>query len=73
MCFFVSLFPATWFLIVAFFVFFAAGKTGGRLQTFGNVLGVWLLILAAFFPICGAYVTASGQCPIDQMMEVPAP
>lgn len=36
----------TLFLIVAFFVFFAASKAEGFLAIFGRILGGWLLLLA---------------------------
>ncbi|HEX8902242.1 hypothetical protein [Vitreimonas sp.] len=36
---------ATLLAVLAFFVFDAASRARGRLRFFGNVLGVWLLIL----------------------------
>lgn len=38
---------ATALLVVAFFVAFAAAKTGGLLKILGGLLALWLIILAA--------------------------
>jgi hypothetical protein len=32
-------------------------------QRFGQILAIWVLIVAAFFPVMGAYVTFAGLCP----------
>jgi len=69
MCFFVSLIPATVWTIIGFFVLFASTKTEGRLRKFGQVLGTWSLVIAAFFPLVGAIVTLAGLCPMGAMME----
>lgn len=69
MCFMFSLFPATIFVIIGYFVLFSSSKAQGRIRIFGVVLAIWIFIIASFFPLCGAYVTFSGLCPIDQMMQ----
>jgi len=69
MCFFISLIPATWFLVVGFFVLFAASMAQGAIKGFGQILAVWIFFLALFPLIAGAYVTWLGQCPMPQMME----
>ena len=69
MCFFVSLIPATVWAIIGFFVLFASTKAEGRLGKFGQVLAFWIFIIAALFPLGGAYVTVAGLCPLDAMME----
>lgn len=69
MCFFFSLIPATFFLTIGYFVFFAASKADGRLKSLGRVLAIWLFVVALFPPITGAYVSLSGLCPIDQLIE----
>lgn len=71
MCFFFSLLPATGWLVIAFFVLLAATKGDGALRTFGRALGVWALVIALMFPVMGAYVTLSGACPMQAMMEGP--
>lgn len=69
MCFFFSLIPATFWLVVGYFVLFSSAKADGGIRTFGRALAVWLFILAAFFPIVGAYVALAGLCPIDEMLR----
>jgi hypothetical protein len=68
MCFFFSLIPATWFLIVGFLILFAASKAEGGVKMFGQILAVWLFVLALFPVMAGAYMSATGQCPMQQMM-----
>jgi hypothetical protein len=41
----------------------------GGIKTFGIVLAIWFFVIALFPPIAGAYVTLSGQCPMEQMMK----
>jgi len=69
MCFFLSFLPATIWIIIGYFVLFSSTKTAGAIQKFGRVLSVWIFIIAAFFPIMGAYVTLAGFCPIDQILQ----
>lgn len=69
MCFFASLFPATFFAVLGFFVLFAASRAQGGVQTFGRVLGIWVLILAAIPVLAGAYMTVSGQCEFGRAMQ----
>ncbi|MEE8484109.1 MAG: hypothetical protein V3S46_05880 [Nitrospinota bacterium] len=68
MCFFFSLLPATVWVVVGYFILFSSTKTEGNVQKFGRGLAVWVFIIAAFFPIMGAYVTLSGLCPFEKMM-----
>jgi len=51
---------ATALAVIAFFVFFAAARSEGRLASFGNLLGVWLVILALIALIFGAVMVANG-------------
>ena len=69
MCFFFSFMPATFWVIVGYFILFSATKTEGAVRTFGRVLAIWAFIIAAFFPLMGAYVTLAGLCPIEQFMQ----
>ena len=69
MCFVVSFFPATFWAVIAFFVFLGASKAEGGLRTFGRVLGIWICVLALLIPLGGLFVTVSGLCPIEPMME----
>lgn len=69
MCFLFSLIPATFWATVGFFVLFTSTKTEKGMRLFGQILAIWIFVVALFFPICGAYMTLSGLCPIDQMMS----
>jgi hypothetical protein len=69
MCFFFSLIPATVWLIIGFFVLLASTKAAGGLKKFGQVLAIWSFIIAALFPLGGAYVALAGHCPMGAMME----
>jgi hypothetical protein len=69
MCFFFSLIPATIWVVLGYFVLFSSTRTQGAVQMFGQILAVWLFILAAVFPVMGAYVTLAGLCPIEGMIQ----
>lgn len=70
MCFFFSLIPATIWVVLGYFVLFSSNKTVGAVQKFGQILAIWVFIVAAFFPIMGAYVTLAGFCPtIETMLQ----
>ena len=69
MCFIFSLIPATFWVVVGFFILFASNKAEGTIKKFGQILAIWIFIVALFFPICGAYVTLSDNCPMEKMMK----
>jgi hypothetical protein len=69
MCFFLSLIPATIWVVVGYFILFSSTKTEGSVQLFGRILAIWVFVIAAFFPVIGAYVTLSGLCPIEAMIQ----
>jgi hypothetical protein len=68
MCFFFSLVPATIWLVLGYFILFSSTKVQGTLQRFGHYLAIWVFIIAAFFPVMGAYVTFTGLCPSIEAM-----
>jgi len=68
MCFVFSFIPATIFVTIGYFVLFSSSKAEGAIRTFGQVLAIWIFIIALFFPTAGAYITFSGLCPMDQMI-----
>ncbi len=68
MCFFFSFIPATFWLVIGYFVLFSSTKAEGAVQKFGQVLAIWVFVIAVFFPVVGAYVTIAGLCPIEAMM-----
>lgn len=69
MCFFISLIPATIYVTIGYFVLFSTSKVDGALRKFGQILAIWIFIVALFFPICGAYVSLSDKCPINRIMQ----
>jgi hypothetical protein len=69
MCFFFSFLPATFWVIVGYFLLFSSAKVEGRIKTLGHVLAVWTFIIAGFILLAGAYVTATGLCSMDMMMQ----
>ncbi len=69
MCFIFSLIPATIFTVIGYFVLFSSTKAEGAVQKFGQILAIWVLIVALFFPIMGLYATLSGLCPMEEMMK----
>lgn len=64
MCLIFSFIPATIFLVIGYFVLFSSSKAEGNIQKFGQILAIWVFIVALFFIICGAYATVSGLCPM---------
>ncbi|MEH6578862.1 MAG: hypothetical protein V7731_17510 [Amphritea sp.] len=69
MCFFFSLVPATFWLVIGYVVLFLASKSEGQQQKFGRILAIWIFIIAAFIPVMGLVVTLGGYCPISQIFE----
>ncbi len=68
-CFLFSFVPGTVFLVLAFFVVISSTRAEGTMRRLGQVLAIWLLVVALFFPACGLYVTVSGLCPMGNMMQ----
>lgn len=69
MWFFFSFLPATIWIVVGYFVLFSSTKAAGGIQLFGRILAVWVFIIAALFPVIGAYVTLTGFSPHGAMMN----
>jgi len=68
MCFFISFFPATFWVILGYFVLFSSTKAEGRLRTLGQALAIWVFTIAGFILLAGAYITFAGLCSIDTAM-----
>jgi hypothetical protein len=68
MCFFFSLIPATFWLVIAYFVLFLSSRSEGQVQQFGRVLAIWVAVIAALFPVMGLVVTFTDLCPITEIM-----
>lgn len=72
MCFFFSLIPATFWAVIGFFVLFAFTKPEGGLRKFSQVLATCSFILAAVFPLGGAFVTLAGLCSMAAIVNLSA-
>jgi len=68
MCFFFSLIPATFWLVIAYFVLFLSSRADGQVQRFGRILAIWVAVIAAFFPVMGLVVSFTELCPITEIM-----
>jgi hypothetical protein len=68
MCFFFSSIPATVWVVLGYFILFSSTRVQGTVQRFGDFLAIWVFVVAAFFPIMGAYVTLTGLCPSMETM-----
>ena len=64
-----SLLPATLFVVMAYIVFYCTLRIEGGMKTFGQVLTVWLFILAIILPLSGAYLSISGYSPMQDHMR----
>jgi hypothetical protein len=42
MCFFISLIPATIWVVLGYFILFSSNKTVGEVQRFGQILAIWV-------------------------------
>ncbi len=66
MCLLLSLLPATFWVVLAYVVFFLANRSEGTRKALGRVLGIWLIGLTACFLIFGAFVQFVGTCPVQR-------
>jgi len=68
MCFFISLIPATFWLVIAYVVIFLSSKSDGQVKKLGRILAIWITVIAVLIPIMGLVVTISDLCPITALM-----
>jgi hypothetical protein len=66
----IGLIPATLLTVIGYFVLFSSIRTEGGVKTFGQVLAVWLFVLAAVPVLAGAYATYAGLSPADAMRSM---
>ena len=69
MCFFFSLVPATFWLVIGYLVLYLSTRFDGAAKTFGRGLAVWVFIISGLIVLMGAYVTTSGLCPMNAWMN----
>ncbi len=63
MCLLLSFLPATFWVVIGYFVLFSSSKTSAGIRTFGQILAIWIFVIAAFFVVAGGYATLAGLCP----------
>ena len=68
MCFLISFVPATFWLVVGYFVLYSSTKTDGGVKKFAQGLSIWIFVIAALIPMMGLYITIAGLCPIEGLM-----
>lgn len=68
MCFFVSLFPISALLALAYVVFYLAKRSEGTPRVLGRALGLWLVGLAFCVLVLGAHAQFAGQCPLERAL-----
>lgn len=64
-----SLIPATLFAVLGYFILFSSTKVEGAARTLGQVLALWVFVLAATFPMAGIYATYAGLPSIGATMR----
>ena len=64
-----SLIPATLAVVLAYFILVASSKTEGAVKRLGQILAVWVFVLAAVFPVAGGYATYAGLPSMGSMMR----
>jgi hypothetical protein len=69
MYFFFSLLPATFLAVVGYFVLFSSTRTAGAIRTLGQILAIWVFVLAALLPVAGAYATYAGIPSMNEIMR----
>jgi hypothetical protein len=75
MGFLCGLIPATFFIVVGYFILFSSIKAEGAIKRFGQILAIWVFIVALFSLICCAYMCQTWKCPMFykmHKMEMPA-
>ncbi len=71
MCLIISLIPATFWVILGYFVLFAASRADSNgIRVFGQILSIWLFVIAAAIVIGAGYVTIAGLCRFGDMFSM---
>ena len=75
MGFLCGLIPATIFIVVGYFILFSSIKAEGAIKRFGQILAIWVFIIALLSLISCVYMFQTGKCAMFKMMhkmEMPA-
>ncbi len=65
MYFIFSLLPATVFAVLGYLVLYCTTRSEGGVRAFGQVLTVWVFIIALLFLLTGAYISIAGFSPLE--------
>ena len=69
MCFFFSFMPATFWLVVGYFVLFLSTRADGRVAIIGRALATWIFLISAAILVAGAYVTQNDMCSMQALLK----
>jgi len=69
MCFFISFFPATFWLVIGYLVLFTSSRADDTVKKFGRWLAIWIFTLSGFIVLAGAFIALSGWCPLNALMQ----
>ena len=69
MCFHFSFLPATFWLVIGYFVLFSTSKAEGWIGTFGRAIAAWIFVISGMILLAGAYFTLNDLCSIEAWME----
>ena len=69
MCFFFSFMPATFWLVVGYFVLFLSTRADGRVAIIGRALATWIFLISAAILVAGAYVTQNDMCSMQGLLK----
>jgi len=70
-CFIISLFPATFWVIVGYFILFSSSKFDSNgIRAFGQILAIWTFVIAAAIVIGAGYITLAGLCRFGDMLTM---
>ena len=64
---FLSVIPATLWVVLGFFVLYTSSKAEGQLQAFGRILAMVVFVIGASFQLLGAYATFTGFAGMESM------
>ena len=71
MCFIISLFPATFWVIVGYFILFSSSKVDSNgIRALGQILAIWTFVIAAAIVIGAGYMTLAGLCRFGDMFSM---
>jgi len=70
-CFIISLFPATFWVIVGYFILFSSSKVDSNgIRALGQILAIWTFVIAAAIVIGAGYMTLAGLCRFGDMFSM---